>query len=136
MNTQPDNQHQLASERLAIERIAETCHEANRAYCAALGDHSQPHWSDAPDWQTGSAINGVQFHRTHPDAPPSASHESWLAEKAEDGWKYGSVKDPDKKEHPCFVPYEQLPPEQRAKDYIFGAIAKTMLIHEGLISPF
>jgi hypothetical protein len=43
-----------------------------------------------------------------------------------DGWKYGPVKDPEKKEHPCFVPYDRLPTEQKAKDYIFGAVVKSL----------
>ena len=32
------------------------------------------------------------------------------------------VKDADKKEHPCLVPYEQLPTEQKVKDAIFRVI--------------
>jgi len=110
-----------------INLIAKTCHEANKAYCHALGDDSQPTWSQAPEWQQKSAINGVSFIASNPNASPSASHESWLAEKEADGWKYGPVKDPIKKEHPCYVPYDQLPTEQKAKDYIFGAIARTLL---------
>jgi glucose-6-phosphate 1-dehydrogenase/6-phosphogluconolactonase len=31
-------------------------------------------------------------------------------------------KNPETKEHPCFLPYEQLPADQRAKDYIFRQI--------------
>jgi hypothetical protein len=109
-----------------LEKIAETCHEANRAYCQALGDNSQPAWKDAPAWQRESALNGVMHALTHPDAKPSDSHESWLAEKRAAGWKYGPVKDPEKKEHPCFVEYNALPPEQKAKDFIFLAIARTL----------
>lgn len=109
------------------EKIARLCHEANRAYCAALGDMSQPAWDDAPEWQRQSAETGVRFIEENPGALPSASHDSWLAEKERDGWKYGPVKDAEKKEHPCFVPYEDLPVEQKAKDYIFGAIARTAL---------
>lgn len=112
---------------MKIELIARTCHEANRAYCAAVGDMSQTSWDDAPDWQRASAILGVEFIRDNPDAGPSASHESWLAQKTADGWSYGATKDPDMKTHPCFVPYDDLPTEQKAKDYIFGAIARTML---------
>jgi hypothetical protein len=102
-----------------IENIAKAAHELNKAYCESIGDNSQPSWEDAPEWQKSSAINGVQFHLDNPDATPSASHESWLKQKTEEGWKYGEVKNPETKEHPCFVPYEQLPNEQKAKDYIF-----------------
>jgi len=102
-----------------IENIAKVAHELNKAYCESIGENSQPSWEDAPEWQKSSAINGVQFHLENPDATPSASHESWLKQKTEEGWKYGEVKNPETKEHPCFVPYEQLPNEQKAKDYIF-----------------
>lgn len=107
--------------------IAIVCHEANRAYCAALGDNSQLPWREAPLWQRDSAVAGVKFIDDNPDAPPSASHDSWLAVKKAEGWVYGEVKDADAKTHPCYVPYEELPVEQKAKDYIFGAIARTML---------
>jgi hypothetical protein len=108
------------------EQIARVAHEVNRAYCLALGDTSQVCWEDAPDWQKSSAINGVEFHMSHPDAGPDHSHNEWLKEKRETGWKYGPVKDPEAKEHPCFVPYEELPAEQQAKDYIFRAVVHAM----------
>lgn len=111
----------------SLSEIARICHEANRGYCAALGDHSQPAWDDAPDWQKESAMKGVEFIDANPDASPSASHESWLEQKRLDGWVYGAVKDAVAKTHPCFVPYDELPVEQRAKDYIFGAVARAML---------
>ena len=110
------------------EVVAQVCHEANRAYCATIGDFSQPAWPDAPDWQKQSALKGVEFHLsrlTLGEKPsPSASHESWLEEKRAQGWKYGPTKNPDTKEHPCFLPYDQLPAEQRVKDYIFAAIVE------------
>ena len=106
--------------------IAMICHEANRAYCLSLGDTSQPAWADAPDWQKTSAINGVNFHRDAPDAKPSQSHDNWLAEKTTAGWKYGPVKDPEKKEHPCCVSYDQLPKEQQVKDKLFKAIVDAL----------
>jgi hypothetical protein len=106
--------------------IAQVAHEINRAYCQAIGDNSQPEWVDAPLWQKESAITGVSFHLANPDASPSHSHESWLAQKEKDGWKYGPVKDPEKKEHPCYVPYEQLPVEQKAKDYLFRQVVHSL----------
>lgn len=104
---------------MTIEQIAQVAHELNKAYCEAWGDFTQPSWADAPDWQKSSAINGVNFHLANPDAPASASHESWYKEKEAAGWKYGPVKNPETKEHPCFVPFAELPVEQQAKDFIF-----------------
>jgi hypothetical protein len=106
----------------AIVNIAKVAHEINRAYCQALGDNSQPSWEDAPEWQRSSAIAGVQFHLANPDAGPEASHNSWLNQKVNDGWVYGEIKDPEKKQHPCIVPFNELPKEQQAKDYLFRAI--------------
>ena len=113
-----------------VEAIAKVCHEANRAYCQTIGDNSQAAWEDAPEWQRASAVKGVEFTRDNPSAPSSASHESWLAEKQATGWKYGPVRDPEKKEHPCFVPYSELPGEQRAKDALFQGVARALLTAE------
>lgn len=104
--------------------IAAATHSANRAYCIAIGDTSQVVWEDAPEWQQTSAINGVKGVLN--GNTPEQSHESWLKEKAETGWKYGPVKLPEKKEHPCFVPYGDLPKEQQIKDHVFVDTAKSL----------
>lgn len=113
-----------------VHSIAQVAHEANRAYCLTLGDTSQLPWYDAPDWQRESAIKGVAFHLAEHAAgrtpSPSASHDSWLAEKRAAGWTYGPVKNPDAKQHPCFVPYDELPLEQQKKDALFGAIVNAL----------
>jgi hypothetical protein len=109
---------------MTTEQIAKVCHEANRAYCETLGDESQLGWEEAAEWQRDSAIKGVQFALDNPFASVSMQHESWLKEKAAAGWKYGPEKDAEKKTHPCFVPYSQLPLEQRVKDFLFKAVVK------------
>lgn len=109
------------------EEIARVCHEANRAYSASLGDYDHLPWDAAPEWQKQSALKGVDFIIMNPGASPSSTHDSWLKQKERDGWKYGPVKDEAKKEHPCFMSYEELPPEQKAKDYVFGAIVRAMM---------
>ena len=108
------------------EQIAQVAHEINRAFCQSIGDGSQPYWEYAPDWQKSSAINGVQFHLDNPEASPSASHDSWLKQKEEEGWKYGLIKNPETKEHPCYVPYDELPTEQKSKDYLFKQIVHSL----------
>jgi hypothetical protein len=109
-----------------IEQIARIAHETNRSYCESIGDASQPRWEDAPQWQRDSAVKGVEFHlaaHANGETPsPSASHDSWLAEKRAAGWTFGPEKNPDLKQHPCFVAYDELPVEQRLKDYLFGGV--------------
>lgn len=116
--------------------IARVAHEINRAYCASLGDTSQPAWEDAPEWQQQSAIAGVEMHLANPDATPEQSHESWLAQKVAAGWVYGEVKDAEKKEHPCCRPYDELPQEQKAKDYLFRSVVHMLKdIPDEMVQP-
>lgn len=103
---------------------AEYCHEANREYCEAIGDVTQTPWEVAPDWQKESAIAGVQAIWANPETTPEESHLGWLEKKMEDGWRYGEVKDVGAKTHPCMMEYVQLPDMQRAKDTIFGCVAR------------
>jgi len=110
-----------------IEKVARQCHEANRAYCGLIGDKSQVSWEEAPEWQKQSAKEGVKYHLNNRNSTPADSHVSWMKQKEKDGWIYGDVKDPEKKTHPCMVPYEQLPMEQRLKDYVFWCIVRAQI---------
>jgi hypothetical protein len=108
-----------------LDAIARVCHEVNKAYCEALGDNSQPTWEDAPAWQRESARMGVDLHLMG-NFGPEASHISWMKQKVDEGWVYGAVKDPEAKTHPCIVPFDQLPREQQAKDFIFRAVVHAL----------
>ena len=112
---------------MKLEDIASVTHEANRAYCAAIGDASQLPWAEAPAWQKESAVKGVQFVLDHHGPDPVGQHESWCIEKHDSGWTHGVVKDEVAKTHPCLVPYDQLPKEQQAKDALFGAVAQALI---------
>lgn len=107
---------------MTVMEVAKIAHEANRAYCQILGDHSQKPWDEAPDWQRHSAVDGVMFVLNTPTATVSASHENWLATKKKEGWRYGPVKDEERKEHPSFLPYDQLPLKQQLKNHLFRCI--------------
>lgn len=43
-------------------------------------------------------------------------HEVWAANRIAEGWRYGKVRDDARKEHPCLVPYEELPNSEREYD--------------------
>lgn len=108
-----------------VDAAARAAHEVNRAYCLALGDPSQRPWEEAPEWQQKSArlgVLGVAAGNT-----PAQSHESWMAQKQADGWVWGPMKDEITREHPCLVPYAELPPAQREKDRLFVGTVRLIL---------
>ena len=114
---------------MRVEQLAEVCHEINRIYCQSIGDDSQKPWDEALEWQRNSAILGVRTHIKNPGMTPENSHESWLQLKKEEGWKYGPVKDPAKKEHPAYLPYSDLPEQQKVKDFFFNKLVKLLKVH-------
>ena len=107
--------------------ISEACHEANRILCEACGHDPIPSWSEAPDWMIESTIDGVLFLIDNPDAKVNVIHDKWMSDKIKAGWSYGEVKDPEKKTHPCIVPFEMLPVDQQAKDKMFSLIVRSMM---------
>lgn len=46
------------------------------------------------------------------------AHEIWARQRIDDGWTYGPKRDDDKKEHPCLVPYDDLPESEKEYDRI------------------
>lgn len=43
-------------------------------------------------------------------------HEIWAQERIKQGWTFGEKRDDAKKRHPCLVPYEDLPEEEKVYD--------------------
>ena len=43
-------------------------------------------------------------------------HEVWAKNRMNEGWTYGPVRDDQKRQTPCLVPYEDLPEEEKAYD--------------------
>lgn len=113
-------------ESISVESIAKVAHSANKAYCEILGDPSQKSWEETEPWQRESMIKGIMLKLEKPELTPQGQHEAWMEHKISEGWTYGPVKDAEKKEHHCLVPYEELPVEQRRKDYIIQGIVAAL----------
>ncbi len=43
-------------------------------------------------------------------------HEVWAESRIREGWSYGSSRDDKAKTHPCLVPYEELPDNEKVYD--------------------
>lgn len=112
--------------QLEVHQIARVVHEANRAYCTAIGDSSQESWERAAEWQRTSAVDGVRSMLNGQATSPEEQHQAWCDTKLRDGWQFGPRKDAEAKTHPCLVPYNELPPEQRMKDHLFRAVVQAL----------
>ena len=54
------------------------------------------------------------------------THEVWAAGRIAQGWTYGPVRDDEKKETPCLVPYNELPESE--KDYDRNTAMETLKV--------
>ena len=43
-------------------------------------------------------------------------HDTWAKGRMDAGWTFGPVRDDAKKQHPCLVPYCELPESEKAYD--------------------
>ena len=43
-------------------------------------------------------------------------HEVWAQSRMEQGWTYGEERSDALKQHPCLIPYEELPEVEKAYD--------------------
>ena len=44
------------------------------------------------------------------------AHELWAKQRIKDGWRFGGVRNDAAKEHPCLIPYDDLPDSEKAYD--------------------
>lgn len=116
------------------ETIARVVHEAGFALCQEFGDNSWKHWEETDQWRVDATLDQIESYkktlRNGEEISPRRDHEIWVANKINAGWKYGPVKDADKKEHPLLVAFDQLPPVEKFKNHLFAAILQAFLKFE------
>ena len=52
------------------------------------------------------------------------NHEVWAQRRLAEGWRYGPRRDDVRKEHPCLVPYSELPESE--KEYDRSTVVETL----------
>ena len=110
-----------------MEDIGRICYLANKMYCESIGDKSQTSWALCGPEIQKSVVNGVKYRLVNPLATPEGTHENWYKYKKDHGWVYGEVKDGERKTHPCMLPYDELPIDQKIKDDIYVSVCDAMI---------
>lgn len=60
-------------------------------------------------------------------------HEIWAHERINQGWTYGEKRDDALKHHPCLVPYEDLPEEEKEYDRNTSIETLKLILKQGFI---
>lgn len=58
-------------------------------------------------------------------------HEVWAKMRMDQGWTWGPKRDDDEKKHPCLVPYDQLPEEEKVYDQKTSQETLRFIVSEG-----
>lgn len=57
-------------------------------------------------------------------------HEVWAASRMSEGWTYGQERNDELKQHPCLIPYDELP--ETEKDYDRNTAIQTLKLIQKL----
>lgn len=60
-------------------------------------------------------------------------HEVWAENRINQGWTYGEKRDDALKHHPCLVPYEDLPEEEKEYDRNTSVETLKFILKQGFI---
>jgi len=61
------------------------------------------------------------------------THEIWARQRFAEGWKYCAKRNDERKEHPCLVPYEELPENEKEYDRITAMETIRFILCHGYI---
>jgi len=96
-------------------------YEAARLEAEVSGRPIVPeHWDDR-DLEFKKQFIDVVSRQCSDDkfSSAEAAHDSWWAEYARMGWRYGPERNTEEKTHPDMVPFNELQKSERDKDEIF-----------------
>lgn len=79
------------------------CNETDKEYC-------RPQSTDTGDVVLPESLMPLI------EALAENVHDTWAKGRIDEGWTYGPVRDDARKQHPCLVPYADLPESEKAYD--------------------
>ncbi|XP_072885345.1 ryanodine receptor 1-like isoform X1 [Hemitrygon akajei] len=118
----------LPKERMRIEPIKEYKHDFDDTRNLLGPTQSLSHTAFAPSpVDTAQIVLPPHLERIREKLAENI-HELWAITKIELGWTYGTIRDDNKKLHPCLVEFHRLPePERNYNLQMSGETLKTLL---------
>ncbi|GBC62521.1 hypothetical protein DENIS_3493 [Desulfonema ishimotonii] len=107
--------------KITVEQAARSFHQHLKAFRESLGDYTLPDWEETTKHNREMGVRFVRYTLANQSITPESHHEKWVANMAKRGWRHGNERNPDKKTHPCMVPWEDLPYHEQAKTVLMIA---------------
>lgn len=65
------------------------------------------------------------------------AHDLWAVQRMNAGWTYGPKRDDQAKQHPCLVPYEELPEGEKEYDRLaaLGTLKAILKLGYRIVPP-
>lgn len=113
--------------------IARTYHESYRVLQFIEGGTLLPPWHEASQADVDSTVDSVQAvlavltdEYVEPRALADYVHLKWCEQKRAAGWRYGPVRDNERKVHPLLVDFGGLSLLNQAKDILLVSIVQSL----------
>lgn len=105
---------------MRVEAAARICFEVNKAYSG-----SEDNWDDLTMGEKEELVEAVKtaFFSNY---NANIQHHKWCWIYLKKGWKWGKVKDEEKKEHPCLLPWDYLSEEDQLRDHLFVGMVELL----------
>lgn len=84
--------------------------------CTEFGEEPtyKEFFTELPKEYLDGLISAVE-HAMKNNLTAEENHQNWIDDKIKNGWKFGEVKDAEKKTHPSLVPFAELPESEKKK---------------------
>lgn len=102
-----------------FDKICELCHLANNELMIANNETPCGNWDTLDSHLKQMTRDSVSVIIDKPNITAEDIHNTWMTNKAKDGWVYGDIKDANKKTHPLMIPFADMNAIDKAKDQSF-----------------